>query len=493
MRGRLDHAALQSYAAQAAGAPVPRLEVVAAVGPDAALLAYARLEGQTFAELGPNLTDKDLEGAFRAIRTMHDHGISHRSLCAENMLRDPNGGVWLLDPEDGSVAGGDVAERLDLAEVLCTLGMLADPDRTVAAGRRILGSQKLSKALPVLQPVALTPETRKAIRKRKDVLTALRENLEEIAPEGPVEEISVERLKPRTILTIVAGTIAAYILLLQLGEVDLVSLVQEANWWWAFAAILLSAATYIGAAMSVEGFVPEKLKFLRTTSAQLAAAFATLVSPPTLGAVGVNIRYLQKAGVHPALAAASIGVSQVMAFVMHILLVLLFGVLAGTSNDIDVTPPTWAIVIGIAFVVALILLFVTPLTRHWAERRVRPILKQVGPRLLTLAQQPLKLTTGILGFVVLNVGFCFCLLACVRAFGGGGEWAAICVVYLVGATVGQVAPTPGGLGAVEAALTAGLAGVGVEGGIALSARFCCSESSRSGCRRSLAGSASTAC
>lgn len=469
MRSRLEHAALQSYAAQAAGAPVPRLEAVAAVGPDAAALAYARIDGMTFSEIGGTLTDRDLDGAWRALRTLHDSGISHRALYAEHILRDSNGGIWLLDPEEGSVGAGDLAERLDVAELLCTLAMLTDPDRALAAGRRVMGTPTLSKALPVLQPVALTPVTRKAIKRRKDVLVTLRESLEELTPEGSVEEIQVERLRPRTIVTIVAGTVAAYVLILQLGQIDLATLISQADWRWAGLAVLLSAATYVGAAMSVEGFVPEHLNFWRTTQVQLAAAFATLVSPPTLGSVGVNIRYLQRSGVHPALAAASIGVSQVMAFGMHILLVLGFGLIAGTQKEVDISPPRWAIIIGIAFIVGLVLLFVLPITRHWAERRVRPILSQVGPRLLTLAQTPSKLILGVSGFIVLNIGYCFCLVACVRAFGGGGEWAAICVVFLVGATVGQVAPTPGGLGAVEAALTAGLAGVGVEGGIALSA------------------------
>ena len=469
MRSRLEHAALQSYAAQAAGVPVPRLEVVAAVGPDAAALAYARVDGRTFAEIGSALTDHDLDAAWRAVRTLHEAGISHRALQAEHLFRDNNGVVWLLDPEEGAVAAGDVAERLDIAELLCTLAMLTDPDRALASGRRILGKERLAMALPVMQPVAMSHITRKAIKRRKDVLKTLRESLEEMTPEGPVEEIQVQRLRPRTILTIVAGTAAAYVLLLQLGEVDLVQLVQDANWWWALAAVLFSLVTYIGATMSVEGFVPEKLSFWRTNQVQLAGDFATLVSPPTLGALGINIRYLQKCGVHPALAAASIGVSQVMAFVMHLLLVLGFGLIAGTQHDLSVNPPAWAIVIGVAFIVILILLFILPFSRRWAQQRIQPILSQVGPRMLTLLQSPMKLVTGIGGFVLLNIGYCFCLVACVRAFGGGGEWAAICVVYLVGATVGQIAPTPGGLGAVEAALTAGLAGVGVEGGIALSA------------------------
>ena len=119
--------------------------------------------------------------------------------------------------------------------------------------------------------------------------------------------------------------------------------------------------------MSVEGFVPEKLNFWRTNQAQLAADFATLVSPPTLGAFGVNIRYLQKCGVHPALAAASIGVSQVFAFIMHLLLVLGFGLIAGSQRDLEVSPPSWAIFIGLAFIVVIVGLFVLPVTRPSGE------------------------------------------------------------------------------------------------------------------------------
>jgi undecaprenyl-diphosphatase len=43
------------------------------------------------------------------------------------------------------------------------------------------------------------------------------------------------------------------------------------------------------------------------------------------------------------------------------------------------------------------------------------------------------------------------------------------VVFLAGAAVAAAVPTPGGLGAVEAALVAGLLGVGVDGTTAVSA------------------------
>ena len=61
------------------------------------------------------------------------------------------------------------------------------------------------------------------------------------------------------------------------------------------------------------------------------------------------------------------------------------------------------------------------------------------------------------------------LAACVAAFSRSVPIAKIGVVYLTGSAIGSIIPTPGGLGAVEAALTAGLTAAGVPGAAAASA------------------------
>lgn len=70
---------------------------------------------------------------------------------------------------------------------------------------------------------------------------------------------------------------------------------------------------------------------------------------------------------------------------------------------------------------------------------------------------------------MLTLGYVACLDASVRAFGGEVSFAALAVVYVTGNTVGTAVPTPGGLGAVEAALTAGLGAAGLGAGIAVPA------------------------
>ena len=63
-----------------------------------------------------------------------------------------------------------------------------------------------------------------------------------------------------------------------------------------------------------------------------------------------------------------------------------------------------------------------------------------------------------------------------EAFGGGISFAQLGVTYLAASTVASAAPTPGGLGAAEAAYAAGLGLAGLDQGTALSSvflfRFC---------------------
>ena len=69
---------------------------------------------------------------------------------------------------------------------------------------------------------------------------------------------------------------------------------------------------------------------------------------------------------------------------------------------------------------------------------------------------------------MLDVSFVAALVCATRAFGATQPVAAIAVVYFAGAIIGSSVPTPGGLGGIEAAMSAGLIAIGVDGGTAVS-------------------------
>lgn len=473
MHGALDHAALLTYAAVSAGVPTPRLLLVSSVGPDAALLVYESIAGHTLDDVDPaHITDDDLEAAFRSVRTLHDHQIAHRTLSADQLLRTADGTIWLTGIEQGAIAASDLQRRIDLAELLCTLALLVGADRTIAAGTKVFGSDRLSWAMPALQPVAMSRTTRKAMRGNKKLLIALRDGLASAAPSAAeTAPLDLRRIKVRTIVTVGLGLVAGYVLLGQLTSYNVITLFGTAQWSWVLVAFAFAFLSFVGAALSLSGFVPEKLSHIRTFAAQMAAGFATLVSPPTVGTVAVNVRYLQKSGLHPALASASVGVSQVFAFGLHILLLFGFGLAAGSQRGLQIEAPKWAIVAVIVLVVAAAVAFAFGPVRRIVSERVRPVLKEVGPRLVTIAQRPWKIVEGAGGILLLNGAFCLCMIASVFAFGGHGNLAGIALVYLAGSTLGQAAPTPGGIGAVEAVYIAGLTAAGVDAGVALSATF----------------------
>ncbi|HEX6886687.1 MAG TPA: lysylphosphatidylglycerol synthase transmembrane domain-containing protein [Candidatus Nanopelagicales bacterium] len=473
MRGSLDHASLMAFAAEAAGVPTPRLLLAAMVSADSALLAFEAPQGRVVVPGGVTdenrPTDVELDAAWQAVALLQQRFMAHQNLHAEH-VRYAGAATTLTGLESGVIAAGDVARRLDVAELLVTQALQAGVPAAVASARRVLGDEGVLRALPVLQRVAMSGPTRGWLREHRTLLGDLRSELLAINPQVEFEQIELERLKPRTVITLVLGSVAGYLLLSQLVRINVGDVLSTADWHWAGVAMALSIVTYVGAALSVSGFVPDAMRFLRTVQAQFAASFATLVSPPTLGAVAVNARYLNRSGLPPAAAAATIAVSQVAAFTVHVGLMLVVGIAAGTQADLSFNPPR-AVIIGMAVVALVIGAVVASVgaVRRWLTDRIRPMIDQVIPRLATVAQRPVKLIEGFGGTLLLNVAYCLCLVASVRAFSDQGTIAAISFVYLAGSTLGQAAPTPGGLGVVEAALVAGLTAAGVDGALAVSA------------------------
>jgi glycosyltransferase 2 family protein len=366
------------------------------------------------------------------------------------------------------VAASDLQLRLDLAQLLAELALLVGPDRAVGSASTKISGAELAAVAVLLQPVALHRSTRSAVRRRKDVLPALRKRLLAAAHAGEPAPVQLERIRLRTLVTLVGTVIAAYVLAGELTKESFGELLRHANWWWSITALGLSALTYVGASLSLSGFVLERLKLARTLLVQVAASFVTLVTPAAVGGAALNIRYLRKAGVAPADAAASVGVSQVIAFALHAVLLVIFAALTGTSHAASVRPPGWAY-IGLGVLVGIILVVLAvPAGRRLLASRLAPTLRGVVPRLLDIGQQPAKLAEGAGGALLLTAAYIGCLAVSVQAFGGSLPLEAVAVVYLTGSAIGSIVPTPGGLGAVEAALTAGLTAAGLTGATAIS-------------------------
>ncbi|WP_326688098.1 MULTISPECIES: flippase-like domain-containing protein [unclassified Streptomyces] len=526
LRQALEQEALLAYAAISAGANAPRLIATSELGPDAVMLVYEHIGGRSLDALpDEEITDELMRTAWHQVKALQSRRIAHRRLVGDALLVDLSGAVYLTDLRGGEIAAGDLILRMDVAQLLTTLGLRVGAERSVAAAVDVLGPDAIADSLPLLQPIALSRSTRTTLRRlakeraqrereavieasrgnketktkeakakeavkgggkrahrkslraekhaekkaidealegarEEDLLAQIRHQVLLIRPQAPIEPARLERIRPRTLVSFIAGTLAAYFLLTQLSQVPL-DRVLDANWAWVGGAVFFSCMTYVFAAMSLLGFVPEKVSFLRTVQAQVAGSFVKLVAPAAVGGVALNARFLQRSGVRPGHAVASVGASQLFGLGSHITLLLLFGYITGTEHTPTLSPSR-AVIAGLLTAAVLVLIVTAvPALRRFVSNRVRSLFAGVVPRMLDVVQRPQKLLTGVLGMLLLTLAFVMCLDSCVRAFGHETSYANLAVVFLTANALGSAAPTPGGLGAVEAALIAALIAFGV--------------------------------
>ncbi|MEU3370972.1 lysylphosphatidylglycerol synthase domain-containing protein [Streptomyces sp. NPDC006660] len=360
----------------------------------------------------------------------------------------------------------DAAREAKAAEAAAAKEAAARPDAAAAPDdRKAVKAEKKAEKLAIDEALEQAHED--------DLLTQIRRQVLLIRPLAPVEPVRLERIKVKTLISFVAGAFAAYFLLVQLTNIKFGDLIANAQWGWVAAAALFSALSYPAAAASLLGFVPERVPFWRAVVAQVAGSFVKLVAPAAVGGVALNTRFLQRAGVRPGLAVASVGASQLFGLASHISLLLVFGYVTGTEQTSELSPSRTVIAGLLTAAVLILVVTAVPFLRKFVVSRVRSLFAGVVPRMLDVLQRPQKLVTGIGGMLLLTGVFVMCLDASIRAFGTGSDhtlsYASVAVVFLTANALGSAAPTPGGVGAVELALSTALTIAGMTAETATSA------------------------
>ena len=471
IRRRVERTALLTYAISATGVRVPEVELVREIEPDSIFIALENLSGSSFADINERkirITSEQIEKFLSDVKTMHDADIAHRSLAAENIYVTQSGDIAITGVHSGTVAATELQQRVDLAEALVTAARSSSVSVTVEIAKKLFTTKELVRNIPAIQSIAMSRKTRQYLKNDKELLKDLRKSLGALAPSAEIQPISFQRINWRNILLASVSVIALYVLVPQFSQIDIADLIQTAQWNWAGIALAGSVFTYFASTSLLLAFITTKINWFKTLQAQLAASFATLVTPPTLGSVAVNIRFLNKSGVPGPAAATAVGVSQVVIFFIHIILLVIFGVIAGTQTDFSFRPPRFTLVIVVIVFAIVIIMFSIAAFRNWLINKARPLIDQIGPTLAIIVQQPQRLLSSIASSLVLNFSYIISFYAALNAFGSDISIATAAFVYLAGATIGQAAPTPGGIGAVEAALVAGLTAAGVPSGTALS-------------------------
>ncbi|NUP48435.1 MAG: flippase-like domain-containing protein, partial [Catenulispora sp.] len=479
LRRSVESEVLMAMAVAAAGIRTPALRSARQVDQDTALLAYDHVDAAGVAGLPPGAFTDELHHAIWALwLQLRARQLAHRELTLDHLLLDRDDRLWLTGVGYGEIAAEDLLCRLDGAELLVSLALRVGAERATDQAVAALGPHTVASLLPLMQPILFTEETAKALKREhaRDIVGTIREQIIALHPEADLQPVSLERIRPRTVLSVVGGAIAFYLLATQLTGFQVPKLDTWQAWGWVVGAVVASACTYVAAALNLVGCVKERLSFRTSVAAQVAAAFAGLVAPGAVGGLAVNTRYLQRAGIPVARAVTSVGVSQVLAFACYVLLLLLFSAFAGSSRQKEggslsaITPSATVTGVIVALAVLCVLIAAVPRLRTMVMARLRPLVTDVWPEVLQVARSPRKLAQALGGALALPLAASLCLWASVNAVSDSEvSLPAMGVAYLVAKALGSLVPTPGGIGGIEAALTAGLTTAGIPSAVAATA------------------------
>jgi uncharacterized protein (TIRG00374 family) len=455
-RAQIEQLALSSYLANSAGVLSPSVLLLGEMPPETLVLVLASTTGEPFGAAS------GLEGAmwvFRALRALHDAGVAHRDLQASSIVvADGSAGFSSLDA--ALPGAGELVRRLDVTQLLTTLSCSIGPALAVQALRRAYRPADEAAIAATLQPIALAPWGWSKMREAQGCVAEVRHEL--VGSDTTTPIANLERFRWRTVVSAIALTFAAFLLIGQLSKVDLLGALRQTNLAWFAVAVLGSALTYLAAAENLAAFVHKHLSPVRGFLVQLSTAFVGVAMPATVGHVTVNARYLSRQNVDAGSITAAVAMSQIVNVVTTVLLLVTFGLLTGSGISRFRIAPSFDLLIGLAVIAAVSgILLLVPETRARFNHAVWPRLRSVWPRLLDAVSEPLRLALGMLANLVLTLGYLIAFIASLRALGAHPAILPAAIVYLAGNTVGSAAPTPGGLGAVEAVLSAGLTAMGV--------------------------------
>ncbi|MFY9916957.1 MAG: lysylphosphatidylglycerol synthase transmembrane domain-containing protein [Mycobacterium sp.] len=397
-----------------------------------------------------------------SLRVLHDQHISHGDLRAKKITVD--GDTVLFGGFDHAEYGATDAQ------LLVTTSGLYDVPTAVRAAIGVFGKSEVLTASRRLTKAAVPKRIRDVTPDSKRVLGTVRDEVKLQTGADEIKTETITRFNRNQILQMVLLVALVYVALPFISTVPtFLSELRTANWWWGLLGLAVSALKYVGAAAALWACADGLVSFRNLTLMQVANTFAATTTPAGVGGLALSARFLQKGGLGALRAATAVALQQSVQVVTHVTLLILFSAFAGASANLSHFVPSATIVylVAGAILVVVAAFAIVPKLRTWLTATVGPRVKDVLRDLRELASEPRRLALIVLGCAATTLGGALALWASIEAFGGNASFVTVTVVTMIGGTLASAAPTPGGVGAVEAALIGGLAAFGVPAGIAV--------------------------
>ena len=467
-RIRAAQVATATSMAMRSGARVPAVLSVAPAERDSAIIATAAPAGRRLRELD-DASDAGLDDLWRQVGLLHDSKIAHRSLSLDNVV---------LDGDVATIAGIDTAllassgesRAVDRAELLVTTAKVVGVDRALDAAVRCVSHDELEATLPFVQLPALPAHTRSEAKKPKHFVDDLRTGLQERLDVEAVELAELERISVAKILSWVGFAVLAFFLLTLVSNwSDIVEAMSGLDWSYVLPIVIVTLIGTVGGAMSLAGSVVRPIALGEATIIMFGQSFLNRFTPMNAGGMAMRIRYLQKGGTDGTVATAAIGLTSAASGVMQVLFFAFFLLMSSSDPrsgmDLDEGGGTdYSIVVVFvgALVVAIAVIALTPKFRRWVMHFVRSTFTKIKTDFGELAHRPSKLALLFGGQGVAKLSTIIAFVLSCWAFDIDLSFIELGALYMVANTVASAVPSPGGVGAIEAALVFVLLSSGVD-------------------------------
>ena len=479
---QVEHEAYVTMRAGLADVAVPGIVEAGTAGPSRdALLVYRMPPGTALSDTdAAEISDAILDDLYRQLLTLRRARIAHGAISGDAMLVDPvTGTVVLADFRNASErASPDQLDR-DLAGAIAATAVVIGAERAADAAARCLEPQVMEGALRQLQKPALDPLLARSLRGRRDLLPEVRERAAAAAAIELPPLAEPRRVSWPTLILIVGTLIGGWALIGVLIDVaGSFDTVIGADWLWVIMAFVLAQLAYAASAVESLGSVAGPLPLGRTVAVEVAKAFSGLAGgAPAIFAT--RVRYYQKQGYDTSVALSSGAIMTTASWISTAVLFVVSLPFAWGSLDLESTPQSggdsklvWiilALVVLIGLVVGLAL--AVPRLRRLAAEKMRPKLRDIWGNFKVVASSPGKLVQLLGGAFGRDLLVAMALSVSLRAFGDHLRLPILIVVITLAALIGGIAPSPGGMGVVEAGMILGLTAAGVAEADATAAVF----------------------
>ncbi|VEG51883.1 putative integral membrane protein [Mycolicibacterium aurum] len=466
MRRAVEHRALMALAVGNLGMANTTPIAVAPLERGWTMFAHKPVQGTS---IGNCAEQTPVTRVWDSLGVLHSQQISHGDLRSTE-ITVVNGTPLFGGFAYAEFGASDAQLHTDIAQLLITTTDLYGAPKAVAAAITVFGHESVLAASRRLTKVAVPKRIRSSVRDAGTAMSTVRDEVKQQTGADKIKAATITRFTRNQLIQMVLLVALVYVAYPFISSAPaFFSELQSANWWWALAGLAVSALKYLGAAAALWACADGQVKFRTLTIMQVANTFAATTTPAGVGGLALSTRFLQKGGLGALRATTAVALQQSVQVITHITLLIVFSAAAGASANLSRFVPSATVlylIAGAALGGIGVSLFV-PKLRRWLATAVRPRLKEVLDDLVLLAREPKRLALIVLGCASTTLGAALALWASIEAFGGDASFVTVTIVTMVGGTLASAAPTPGGVGAVEAALIGGLAAFGVPAAVAV--------------------------